>query len=310
MGPLVGGELGRVLGQRQVVRSGPSATASASAAASSAASRARLGLQGGDHVHVGGGVEGGRQPPGPLAQHAEGAPRPFHQPLDPPQGRGQVLLAPRGAASAAVAAAGRVQLAPAASASSAPRSASAASGGGRRPPAPDEVGQLGTGQVDPDRPQLGRHGGVGAGRLGLALEWTDLAAHLAHQVPQPFEVLLGGGQPAFGPLPAPAVLQDPRRLLDDGSPVFGTGVQHGVELALADDHVLLATDAGVAQQLLDVEQPAGCAVDGVLAVARAEQGPGDRHLGHVDRQLPRGVVDGERHLGPARAPVGWWCRRR
>ena len=89
------------------------------------------------------------------------------------------------------------------------------------------------------------------------------------------------------------------RLLDDGPPVLGTGVEHGVELALADDHVLLAAHARVAQQLLDVEQPARRPVDGVLAVARAEERAGDGDLGQVDRQLARRVVDGQRHLGPA-----------
>ena len=38
--------------------------------------------------------------------------------------------------------------------------------------------------------------------------------------------------------------------------VLGAGVEHGVDLALADDDVLLAADAGVGEQLLDVEQPA------------------------------------------------------
>ena len=115
-----------------------------------------------------------------------------------------------------------------------------------------------------------------AGGRGLALEGADLAAHLAHQVAQALEVLRRGGQPALGPLASPTVLQHPGRLLDDGPAVLGTGVEHGVELALADDHVLLAADTRVAQQLLDVEQPAGGAVDGVLAVARAEERPGDR----------------------------------
>ena len=49
----------------------------------------------------------------------------------------------------------------------------------------------------------------------------------------------------------------------------------------------------------------GGAVDGVLAVAGTEERPGDRHLGHVDRELARRVVDGQRHLGPAeRRPAG------
>ena len=53
-----------------------------------------------------------------------------------------------------------------------------------------------------------------------------------------------------------AVLQDAGGLLDDEAPLLGLGVEHGVDLALADDHVLLAADAGVGEQLLDVEQPA------------------------------------------------------
>jgi hypothetical protein len=63
--------------------------------------------------------------------------------------------------------------------------------------------------------------------------------------------------------------------------------------------VLLAADARVGQQFLDVEQPALHAVDGVLALAGAEQGAGDRHLAEVDGQDAGGVVDGEGHLGPA-----------
>ncbi len=53
--------------------------------------------------------------------------------------------------------------------------------------------------------------------------------------------------------------------------VLGPGVEHGVDLALRHDHVLLAADAGVGQQLLHVEQAARHAVDRVLAVAGAEQ---------------------------------------
>ena len=59
-----------------------------------------------------------------------------------------------------------------------------------------------------------------------------------------------------------------------GPPVLGTRVEHRVELALADDDVLLAADAGVGQQLLDVEQAARRAVDLVLGVAGAEQRAG------------------------------------
>ena len=169
----------------------------------------------------------------------------------------------------------------------------------RRRAAGGQVGLLGPGEIPPHRQQLRRHAVVRARRRGLPLERPDLAPHLADQVAQALEVLGGGGQPALGPLAAAAVLQDARRLLDDGPPVLGPGVEHGVELALADDHVLLAAHTRVAEQLLDVEQPARRPVDGVLAVAGAEERPGDGDLGQVDRQLARRVVDGERHLGPA-----------
>ena len=162
-----------------------------------------------------------------------------------------------------------------------------------------QVGLLGAGEIPAQRQQLGRHAVVRAGRRRLPLERPDLAPHLAHQVAQALQVLGRPRQPALGPLAAAAVLQHAGRLLDDGPPVLGPGVQHGVELALADDHVLLAAHAGVAEQLLNVEQPARRAVDGVLAVAGAEERPGDGDLGQVDRELARRVVDGERHLGPA-----------
>ncbi len=64
------------------------------------------------------------------------------------------------------------------------------------------------------------------------------------------------------------------------------------------------------EQLLDVEQPARHAVDGVLAVAGAEQRAGDRDLAELDRQQAGAVVDGERRPRPGRAPGAWACRRR
>ena len=113
-----------------------------------------------------------------------------------------------------------------------------------------EVGLLGAGEIPPHRQQLGGHAVVRARRRGLALEGPDLAAHLSHQVAQALEVLGRGGQPALGPLPAAAVLEHAGGLFDDGPAVLGPGVEHRVELALTDDHVLLATDARVAQQLV------------------------------------------------------------
>src|SRR4029077_12343854 len=101
----------------------------------------------------------------------------------------------------------------------------------------------------------------------------------------------------FGPLRAAAELEPPRRLLDDRPAILWTSVEHGVDLALADDHVLLAADSGIAQQFLDVEQPAGHSVERIFAVARTEQRAADRDLGELDRQDARRVVDRQRDLG-------------
>ena len=139
----------------------------------------------------------------------------------------------------------------------------------------------------PHRGELGGELGVRAGRGRLALERAHLAAHLAHEVAEPLEVLLGRREPPLGPLLAAAVLEHAGRLLDDAAAVLGPGVEDLVELALADDHVVLAADARVAQQLLDVEQPARRAVDRVLGLAVAKERPRDRDLGHVDGEPAR-----------------------
>ena len=162
-----------------------------------------------------------------------------------------------------------------------------------------EHGELLAVEEAPHRGELGGELGVGAGGGGLALERAHLAAHLAHEVAEPLEVLLGRRQPPLRPLLAAAVLEHAGGLLDDAAAVLGPGVQDLVELALADDHVVLAADARVAQQLLDVEQPARRAVDRVLGLPVAKERPRDRDLRHVDGELPRGVVDREAHLGAA-----------
>src|SRR4029450_10319764 len=100
-------------------------------------------------------------------------------------------------------------------------------------------------------------------------------------------------------LVALAVLEYARRLLDERAPILRTRRQDRVELALTDHHVHLPADAGIREQLLDVEQPAGAAVDRVLGPTAAEHRPRDRYFGIVDRQGTIGVVDGQDHLGSA-----------
>ena len=232
----------------------------------------RLGLERRDHVDVGGGVEGGHHAPAALAQHAGEPAGPLDQSLHATQGVGQVLLAARrqlgrrGGGLGVELLQRLVQLlflVPAHGQVLRRRQATGA-----------QVGLLGAGEIPAQRQQLGRHAVVRARRGRLPLQRPDLAPHLAHEVAQALEVLGRPRQPALGPLAAAPVLQHAGRLLDDGPPVLGPRVQHGVQLALADDHVLLAAHAGVAEQLLNVEQPARRPVDGVLAVARSGRGSG------------------------------------
>jgi hypothetical protein len=148
------------------------------------------------------------------------------------------------------------------------------------------------------------HGGLARG-LGLLAERLELAADLGQEVLQAGDVALGGGELAERLLLALAVLEDARGLLDVAAAFFRCRAQDAIELALPDDHVHLTTDAGVGEQLLDVEQPAGLAVDGVLGAAVAEHDPADRDFGVVDRQGAVGVVDREHDLRPAeRRPPG------
>ncbi len=146
---------------------------------------------------------------------------------------------------------------------------------------------LAPGEVQPDRVELGDEPVVAAGGIGLAFERAQLAPHLAQEIGEPEQVALGRLQPALGLLLALAELEDAGGLLDDRPAVLGPRVQHRVELALADDHVLLAADAGVGEQVLDVEQPAGHAVHQVLGLTGAEEHPGDRDLGELDREQAR-----------------------
>ena len=264
-----------------------------------------LGLEGGDHVGVGGRVERLGERPLALPEHAGQTAGPLDHPLGPAEGRRR----------------GRTPARRTARRPSAPSRRRAAPSDAPEPGLGDPAARPGPGSPSACRwssalssdPATYRRTarsssarpGVRAGGGGLALERTDLTLHLPDQVEQALEVLLGRGQAALGPLAPAAVLEDAGRLLDDRPAVLGAGLEDGVEVALADDHVLLAADAGVGEQLLDVEQPARRPVDRVLAVPGAEQRPGDGDLGQVGRQLAGAVVDGERHLGPTEGrPAG------
>ena len=154
-------------------------------------------------------------------------------------------------------------------------------------------------EAQPGVAGVGLDDGGPAGGLRLAPERPELAADLPGEVLDPGEVGLHRLELAERALLPPAVLEHAGRLLDEPATLLRRGPKDRVELALPDDDVHLTAEARVGQELLDVEEPASGAVDGVLAAAATEHRPGDRHLGVVDRQGTVGVVDREAHLGPA-----------
>ena len=145
---------------------------------------------------------------------------------------------------------------------------------------------------------------VPLGHLRLLLERLELAAELGQHVLQPQEILVQPRQLALGPLLAATVLGDAGGLLDVPAPVLRAGLQDLLELPLADDRVQRATDAGLAQQLLDVEEAHDLAADPVLALPRAEDRPAHLDLRHGHGDHAGRVVDHELHLGHAEGGAG------
>ena len=236
----------------------------------------RVGLERGHHVRVGRGLEGPFDRPPAFGDDTGQAPAALGQAFDARERHHDVVLALGGELGRG-GIRGGVEL---------------RDGGGEAPFDLDEPGarlarhgtplaercQVAPHQMETQRPQLVGQRGMGPGGGRLAFERAHLAPDLPQQIAQALEVLLGGGEPSLGPLAPAPVLQDAGRLLDHRSAVLGTRVEDGAELALAHDDVLLTPDAGVREQLLDVEQPARLAVDGVLALTGAEQRAGDGDL--------------------------------
>ncbi len=155
------------------------------------------------------------------------------------------------------------------------------------------------GQPQPGVTQVGLDRLGAAGHLGLAPERLELAPQLGGEVVEPGQVRRHRLELAYRLLLALAVLEHAGGFLDERAAVLRSGLQDLRQLALADDHVHLAADARIAQQLLDVHQTARVAVDFVFAGAVPVHPASDRHLGVLDRQRVVGVVDGDGHLGAA-----------
>ena len=115
------------------------------------------------------------------------------------------------------------------------------------------------GQPQPGVAQVGLDGLGATGHLGLAAQRLELAAQLGRQVGQPGQVGRHRVELADRLFLALAVLEHAGGFLDERAPVLRPRFEDLGELALADDDVHLAADAGVGEQLLHIHQTAtGC----------------------------------------------------
>jgi hypothetical protein len=79
----------------------------------------------------------------------------------------------------------------------------------------------------------------------LALQGPQSPTLLGENVVEPIDVLFGRIEASNGPIPAAAVFGDSRRFLDDGSVFIRTGREHGSNLALRNQDVLVPADPAV-----------------------------------------------------------------
>ena len=130
------------------------------------------------------------------------------------------------------------------------------------------------------------HFQIFSGLFGLDLQGLQLHFQLGDLVPDAQQIVLGPFQLPLGLFLPVAVFGDARRLLKDLPPVSGFQGQYLINAALADVGVALPAQARIHQQLIDVFQPGGLAVDIVFAVAGAVIPPGDHHLVGIVGQGP------------------------
>ena len=140
-----------------------------------------------------------------------------------------------------------------------------------------------------------------AGLVGLLLQGDDLGFHLRENVADTDEVILGGLQLALGLVLLDAVLGDTRGILEHASSLLALAGDHVGDTALTDDGVAVAADTRIEEQLVNILEAHGLAVDEVLTLPRAEiaAGDGDLVVGAIQLTEVGGIVKGHRHLGVA-----------
>ena len=132
--------------------------------------------------------------------------------------------------------------------------------------------------------------------LRLALERSELSAHLVHDVTHAHEVLAGGVELALGFVALLLVARDPGGLLDEHAALVRLRREHVVELVLVHHRVRAWVGAGAGEEVEDVTQAGQVLVEEVLALARPVEPATHCHLGPRHREHAV-VAEGQLDLG-------------
>ena len=122
---------------------------------------------------------------------------------------------------------------------------------------------------------LGFEFAVALGLGGLPLERIHLAGDFFQDVEDARQILLGAFQLGFGQALAVLELGDAGGLFDHGAAVLRLGAEDLADAPLLDDGVAFRAEARAHEDVLDVAQAGGVAVDQVFAFARPVQAAGD-----------------------------------
>ena len=141
------------------------------------------------------------------------------------------------------------------------------------------------------------------GALALAREAAHLALHLVDQVVEALQVDRRLLEAALRRAPAIAIQADARRFLEQLAPVVRTIGEQRVDHLALDDDAGAGAEAGAAQQVGDVAQPARRAIQEVVALARAREPARDHDFLERHGEDPVVVREVQRDLGDVHRPA-------
>ena len=142
--------------------------------------------------------------------------------------------------------------------------------------------------------------------VGLPLQRPQPALLLVQDVGEARNVEFRLLETANRTIAPPPVFGDARSFLDHRTVLVGASIEDVTDLALADQDVLMPTDAAVAQELVEIHQATLRPVELVFRGPVPIETAGHRDLVEIDREEPVDVVERERDLGPADGRPG--CR--